>query len=45
MTLSGFLSLGLGFFLLDFLVDFAVFGVFMVELRREKKKCLWREVK
>ena len=37
MTLSGLGSLGLGFFLVDFLVDFdvvEVFGVFMVKVRR-----------
>ena len=39
MTLSGFHSLGLGFFLLDFLIDFEVLGVFMVGLKREKKEC------
>ena len=43
MTLSGFLSLGLGFFLLDFLIDFEILGVFIVGLKREKKKdFLWR---
>ena len=42
MTLRGFGSLGLGFFLLDFLVDFEAFGVFMVGLREMKKDCLWR---
>ena len=45
MTLRGFGSLDLGFCFLDFLVNFEVFGVFMVELRREKKKYLWREGK
>ena len=42
ITLRGFGSLGLGFFLVDFLVDFDVFeafGVFMVGLKREKKEC------
>ena len=39
MTLSGFGSLDLGFFLLNFLVDFEVLGVFMVGLKREKKEC------
>ena len=39
MPLSGFGTVGLEFFLLDFLVDFGVLGVFMVGLKREKKEC------
>ena len=45
MILRGLGSLGLGFFFVDFLVDFNMveaFGVFMVGLRREMKECLWR---
>ena len=38
MTFSGFGSVVLEVFLLDFLVDFEVLGVFMIRLKKERKK-------
>ena len=41
MTFSNFCAVGLGVFLLDFLDDFVVLGVFMFGLKKERKKECW----